>query len=75
MRNFKSFRPEIFALGNSRFSTAAEPSSKQNPPVRSNIANVFFCFEGKRFLLMISQENRFDFCAACNLGRIKFRLL
>lgn len=33
VRNFKSLRPELFALGNSRFSTATEPSSKQrNPP-------------------------------------------
>ncbi|RVW21937.1 Methylmalonate-semialdehyde dehydrogenase [acylating], mitochondrial [Vitis vinifera] len=46
VRNFKSLRPELFALGNSRFSTATEPSSKQrNPPVRFNIENVLFVWE------------------------------
>ena len=37
VRKLNVLRPQIFALGNSRFSTSPEPSSKPNPPVRQRL--------------------------------------
>ncbi|RVW92588.1 Methylmalonate-semialdehyde dehydrogenase [acylating], mitochondrial [Vitis vinifera] len=56
VRNFKSLRPELFALGNSRFSTATEPSSKQrNPPrVPNLIGGSFVDSQSSEFIDVIN---------------------